>query len=650
MKQLRNPPSAQAPHSRRAAASPSAAQPLAKIADATSPRQLKQQERISQLRNADSSTAHALPAALREGVESLSGQDLSDVRVHRNSSEPAQLNALAYAQGRDIHLAPGQERHLPHEAWHVVQQRQGRVKATAQLAGVALNDQPHLEREADAMGQRAESLGNRRTPGATESAPAQLCLAGGSAPVQRVITTADPHTDTTAWLLPDYRLWLQGRPIGTASLALPVAPPQPSDFTPMALHELGLLHTAPPPAHAFATLDLLHQQLVTSTDAMVQGLLAAGVLPADLDIAAAMYGRLEGHEGEEAILHKLEWRDAHHRQYQQQGVNEHLASTSGLVYGPWRSGGQPDDGTGANAENVHTMPLNVAWLLACCHHRVSFRLYVPITERALYRKNDAGLVVGAGGQQRKLSALGRELMALLVTGLYTAGPPERDDRAPQGFETTLVLSPTPAAATATAPQLSVANNLTLDHVRQALELAGLPMAADEAGVEATATAARTLPDLENTVRQRYGAHRRAPAGAYALNSLRQAEAQIVRVTRESIPAMRTRVLGGAHLSMPVTFDCQYATQPGQEILVVGDQPLLGDWNPANAAPLQYAGPGAWQGTVTLPDVLAKQTLSYKYLLAQQGRRDWEPGNNHQRELPDMGAPATPVYTDNWGQG
>src|SRR6185503_18518282 len=71
-----------------------------------------------------------LPERLRAGIESLSGLDLSDVRVHANSDKPAQLNALAYAQGNDIHLGPGQERSLPHEAWHVVQQRQGRVQPT----------------------------------------------------------------------------------------------------------------------------------------------------------------------------------------------------------------------------------------------------------------------------------------------------------------------------------------------------------------------------------------------------------------------------------------------------------------------------------------------------------------------------------------
>jgi len=50
--------------------------------------------------------------------------------VHYNSDKPAQLQAHAYAQGTDIHLASGQEKHLPHEAWHVVQQKQGRVKPT----------------------------------------------------------------------------------------------------------------------------------------------------------------------------------------------------------------------------------------------------------------------------------------------------------------------------------------------------------------------------------------------------------------------------------------------------------------------------------------------------------------------------------------
>ncbi|ELR71180.1 hypothetical protein C900_02984 [Fulvivirga imtechensis AK7] len=96
-----------------------------------------------------------LPDELKGGIENLSGYSMDDVKVHYNSARPAQLNAHAYAQGTDIHIAPGQEKHLPHEAWHVVQQKQGRVKPTTQMHGVQVNDNEGLEKEADAMGGKA---------------------------------------------------------------------------------------------------------------------------------------------------------------------------------------------------------------------------------------------------------------------------------------------------------------------------------------------------------------------------------------------------------------------------------------------------------------------------------------------------------------
>lgn len=95
-----------------------------------------------------------LPPALKSGVESLSGFSMDDVRVHYNSTKPAAVQAHSYAQGNDIHLAPGQEKHLPHEAWHVVQQKQGRVKPTMQVG-----NGPSLEKEADVMGAKAALLG-----------------------------------------------------------------------------------------------------------------------------------------------------------------------------------------------------------------------------------------------------------------------------------------------------------------------------------------------------------------------------------------------------------------------------------------------------------------------------------------------------------
>jgi hypothetical protein len=97
-----------------------------------------------------------LPDNLKSGVENLSGVSMDDVKVHYNSDKPTQLQALAYAQGTDIHIASGQEKHLPHEAWHVAQQKQGRVQATMQMKeGVPVNDDPGLETEADVMGAKA---------------------------------------------------------------------------------------------------------------------------------------------------------------------------------------------------------------------------------------------------------------------------------------------------------------------------------------------------------------------------------------------------------------------------------------------------------------------------------------------------------------
>lgn len=108
-----------------------------------------------------------LPDNLKTGMENLSGISLNDVKVYRNSDKPAQLQAHAYAQGTDIHLGPGQEKHLPHEAWHVIQQKQGRVKPTMQLKDkTPVNDDKGLEKEADVMGAKAVKMTN--TPHPTE--------------------------------------------------------------------------------------------------------------------------------------------------------------------------------------------------------------------------------------------------------------------------------------------------------------------------------------------------------------------------------------------------------------------------------------------------------------------------------------------------
>lgn len=122
-----------------------------------------------------------LPDNLKTGVENLSGFSLDDVRVHYNSSKPAQLQALAYTQGAEIHIGMGQEKYLPHEVWHVVQQKQGRVQPTMQLKGVSINDNAELEKEADDIG---KSISTKAYQGVVESKTQNL---NGSVAVQRTV-------------------------------------------------------------------------------------------------------------------------------------------------------------------------------------------------------------------------------------------------------------------------------------------------------------------------------------------------------------------------------------------------------------------------------------------------------------------------------
>jgi hypothetical protein len=177
-----------------------------KSSNHTGTSRIAQLQRMSDERNSEQSAfiqknenKTGIPDGLKSGMESVSGISLNDVTVHRNSDKPAQLQAHAYAQGTNIHLGPGQEKHLPHEAWHVVQQKQGRVQATTQGNGnVPINDNPSLEREATQMGQKAlkeSSSGSSKLKNATVSpnATAQLMTKEEELKVAKISqTTARP--------------------------------------------------------------------------------------------------------------------------------------------------------------------------------------------------------------------------------------------------------------------------------------------------------------------------------------------------------------------------------------------------------------------------------------------------------------------------
>lgn len=114
-----------------------------------------------QRKNTSSSTH--MPEEVQTKMESSFDTDFSSVNIHKNSSSATDVGALAYAQGNDVHFAPGQynpnsqegQELLGHELTHVVQQRQGRVQGTQNKGGENINKDESLEKEADAKGEKA---------------------------------------------------------------------------------------------------------------------------------------------------------------------------------------------------------------------------------------------------------------------------------------------------------------------------------------------------------------------------------------------------------------------------------------------------------------------------------------------------------------
>jgi len=101
-----------------------------------------------------------LAGELKVAAERFFHADLSDVVLHYGDHAQS-LGAVACACGHTIHVsrrfhAGSQEERelLGHELAHIVQQRQGRVRRTAAIAGDFMNDDPALEREAVEAGWR----------------------------------------------------------------------------------------------------------------------------------------------------------------------------------------------------------------------------------------------------------------------------------------------------------------------------------------------------------------------------------------------------------------------------------------------------------------------------------------------------------------
>lgn len=118
-------------------------------------------------KNASQKDKTGIPRRMKAGFERSSGFSFNDVKVHYNSDKPAQLRAHAYTQGNDVYVAPGQEKHLPHELGHVVQQKRDTVRPTGTIGGLPLNDDKNLENGADMIAAKAQAQTDR------EAAPIQ---------------------------------------------------------------------------------------------------------------------------------------------------------------------------------------------------------------------------------------------------------------------------------------------------------------------------------------------------------------------------------------------------------------------------------------------------------------------------------------------
>jgi Domain of unknown function (DUF4157) len=141
---------------------------------------------------------NGLPIALSNQIKTLLGVDPSQAVIHKNSGKAAEIGALAFVQGNEIHFAPGKfnpntregKELIGHEFTHYKQQMQGLVQPTSEIAGMPLNEDPALEAAADAMGAKIAA-----EQGGAAAASAVAGGGGASSPIQAKMEAAEPQPE-----------------------------------------------------------------------------------------------------------------------------------------------------------------------------------------------------------------------------------------------------------------------------------------------------------------------------------------------------------------------------------------------------------------------------------------------------------------------
>jgi cyclomaltodextrin glucanotransferase len=88
----------------------------------------------------------------------------------------------------------------------------------------------------------------------------------------------------------------------------------------------------------------------------------------------------------------------------------------------------------------------------------------------------------------------------------------------------------------------------------------------------------------------------------------------------------------------------YRTQPGEEVVVIGDCPELGNWDMARAYALEYINDNTWFGEIPFNETAGK-AVCYKYAIRRsQGNAAYENLVSRRWILSDRG---TVKWRDTW---
>ena len=111
---------------------------------------------------------------------------------------------------------------------------------------------------------------------------------------------------------------------------------------------------------------------------------------------------------------------------------------------------------------------------------------------------------------------------------------------------------------------------------------------------------------------------------------------------EEVPSPAAEPARGPPSTDPSTVN-GFTTQVGQDMYVVGNVPELGNWNPANAVPLNWVDSDTWSGPVTF-STSKGQSVQFKFIVKQGSSTTWQSGGNRTTTLPSSG---TATVVENW---